>query len=222
MIKVCRSKDIIASVENADKTQLRAFAAHALDKLSDIDVAYGASFLIGSGAAGKIGAYLATECVERKIGVNAFVEDTADEKIGQSLCDRTRGRHNVDHVLHTVATRMADPLSAGHELPFRIVPERVAHTTVTACQSRTVRDRAGDVLHVLARNRPHRPARYDQVVFHELFRVREAILCIIDLRRISGFLHHPREPRRGQLGFMSVPAALKNQYLFHVFFSFTQ
>lgn len=81
MIKVCRSKDIIASVENADKTQLRAFALQALDKLSDADFAYGACFLIGSGAAGKIGAYLATECVERKIGVNAFVEDTADEKI---------------------------------------------------------------------------------------------------------------------------------------------
>ncbi len=81
MISVCRNKDIIASIENANQTQLRTFAEQTLDKLSDVDFTRGASFLMGSGASGKVGAYLASECAKRKIAVKAFVEDTEGEKI---------------------------------------------------------------------------------------------------------------------------------------------
>ena len=81
MISVCRNKDIIASVENANQTQLRTFAEQTLDKLSDVDFTRGASFLMGSGASGKVGAYLASECAKRKIAVKAFVEDAEGEKI---------------------------------------------------------------------------------------------------------------------------------------------
>ena len=59
MISVCRNKDIIASVENANQTQLRTFAEQMLDKLSYVDFTRGASFLMGSGASGKVRAYLA-------------------------------------------------------------------------------------------------------------------------------------------------------------------
>ena len=145
----------------------------------------------------------------------------ANNEIGQSLRDWAGGRNDVDHVFHTVSARMADPLPAGHELPFRVVPECVAHTAMTACQSRTVCHRAGNVLHIFVRDRPHSPAGDDQLIFHQLIRIRKTILGIVNLRLISGFLYHPRKPCRGQLGLMSVPSTLKDQYLFHMLFSFS-
>lgn len=81
MIKVCLYKDIIAAIDGLSQTELRTFAEQALDKLSSVDFTCGADFLIGSGVAGKTGAYLAAACAERKIAVKAFIEDDADKNI---------------------------------------------------------------------------------------------------------------------------------------------
>jgi len=58
-----------------------------------------------------------------------------DGEIMQASRDFVCGVGDADRVVHAVIARMGDPLAAGHELPFGIFAEAVAHTAVASGQA---------------------------------------------------------------------------------------
>ena len=56
----------------------------------------------------------------------------ADLEVLETFDNRGGAVADVHDVFDAVAARVADPLAACHELPFGVLPERVAHSAVAA------------------------------------------------------------------------------------------
>ena len=132
----------------------------------------------------------------------------ADLEVMESKGDGAGATLDVDRVFHPVSARMADPLAAGHELPFHILAEGIAHAAVTAGQTHAVHaHRAHHALALFPGNGAHGPHRHDEIQILQL---------IIVQNRVQGIGNFHLEIRRAQqsakalghqLGFMAVPAA---------------
>ena len=154
------------------------------------------------------------ENFDRRVNVQVVVF-ALDLEVFQTFDQRRGTAADVDGVFHAVAARMAYPLAAGHELPFGVVAEGVAHTAVAACETYAVTDCLADVAGEFAVDLAARPAGYDEVEIHQLVEIAEAFERVENFYFVVVLFKHSCEALGGQLRFVSVPTALENQCFFH-------
>src|SRR5690554_4622601 len=92
-------------------------------------------------------------------------------KVLETLHNGTRSMVDVNGILNTITARVRNPLSTSHKMPFHVLPERIAHTSMAASKTHSGSYSFTHISPLLTGDLPHCPARNKEIIGGKVFEV---------------------------------------------------